>query len=134
MTDERSSSTFSGSFIVDAVDYFDSLLSQDSLEVGAEAVPRTKLIITADCTDPSFVNMMRRFANCALIMSPLLDPLSGRTGISNMSYSNADATRGIDSEKGVRMIMKQKVASSGLDDKILFSQIRFSDGRLLCSP
>ena len=124
----------SGSFIVDAVDYFDTLLTQASLKDGTEDIPRTRLIITADCTDPSFVNMMRRFANCALILVPLLDPLTGRSGISNSSYSNTDTTRGVDSEKGVRMIMKERVASSGLDDKIVFSQIRFSDGRLLCNP
>jgi hypothetical protein len=124
----------SGSFIVDAVDYFDSLFSQASLKDGSEDIRRTRLIITADCTDPSFVNMMRRFANCALLLVPLLEPLSGRTGISNSSYSNTDAARGIDSDKGVKMIMKQRVPSSGLDDKVIFSHIRFSDGKLLCNP
>jgi hypothetical protein len=76
--------------------------------------------------------MMRRFANCVLILVPLLEPLTGRTGISNSTYSNTDAARVVDADKGVRMIIKQRVASPGLDEKVIFSQMRLSDGRLLC--
>ena len=115
---------------MDAVDYLDkvaiaeSVLSPDSKTIG------TKLVITSNCLDSSFENIMLRYASCALILSTKTE----RIGSTSTSYNSSDSNRLGDNDKGIRLVMRRPVPPTESEEVTIFSKIKFADGRLVCHP
>lgn len=89
----------------------------------------TKLIITSDCMDSSFIDMMLRYATCALILHAISEPRMG-----NSSFSSSNAHSHNNSDTGVRATMRRKISVQGSEEDVIFSSIKYIDGRLICTP
>lgn len=120
----------SGSFIVDAVDYLDKVVKAASESPPHSDPIGTKLVITSNCLDSSFENIMLRYASCALILSIKTE----RIGSMSSSYNSSDSNRLSDNDKGIRMMMRRPVPPTETEEVVIFSKIKFADGRLVCHP
>lgn len=125
-----------GAFIVDAVDYLDKEKDNDSASLAGNLQNslKTRLIITSDCMDQSFMSSMLRYADDALVLCPAAEmPKSSmQIGMMNNSNTTSDFNRCDDGERSMKMIVKRKVNHKGVREEVIFSKIRFSDGKLLC--
>lgn len=133
-----------GAYIVDAIDFLDKGIAVDTAEVtggdGASTSYRssqkTKLVITSDCLESSFINLMLRYAPTALLIQPILsdETLFNRRGSGvNNTFSHPDGHHNDHRKRGVRIAIRNKSYLSGMEDKILFSSIVISNGRLICT-
>ena len=120
-----------GAFIVDAVDYLDKEKDADSASHAGTLLNslKTKLIITSDCMDQSFISSMLRYADNALVLCPAAEVT--KSSMNNGSTSS-DFSRSDDGEKSIKMIVKRKVNLNGVREEVIFSKIRVSDCKLLC--
>jgi hypothetical protein len=125
-----------GAFIVDAVDYLDKEKDADS---ASHAEPlqkslKTKLIITSDCMDQSFMSSMLRYADNALVLCQAAEvPRSSmQMGMMNNGNTSNDFSRVDDGERSMKMTVKRKVNLNGVREEVIFAKIKVSDGKLLC--
>jgi hypothetical protein len=125
-----------GAFIVDAVDYLDKEKDADSASHAGtlQNSLKTKLIITSDCMDQSFMSSMLRYADYTLVLCPAAEVMksSMQIGMMNNGSSSSDLSRVDDGERSMKMIVKRKVNLNGVREEIIFSKIKLSDGKLLC--
>jgi hypothetical protein len=125
-----------GAFIVDAVDYLDKEKDADPASHAGtlQNSLKTKLIITSDCMDQSFMSSMLRYADNALVLCPSVEmPKSSmQIGMMNNGSASSDFSRGDDGERSIKMVVKRKVNLNGAREEVIFSKIRVSDGKLLC--
>lgn len=125
-----------GAFIVDAVDYLDKEKDADAASHAGtlQNSLKTKLIITSDCMDQSFMSSMLRYADNALVLCPAAEvPKSSmQMGIMNTGSTSNDFSRVDDGERSMKMILKRKVNLNGIREEVIFSKIEMSDGKLLC--
>ena len=126
-----------GAFIVDAVDYLDKEKDADpASHAGTQQNSlKTKLIITSDCMDQSFMSSMLRYADNALVLCPAAEvPKSSmQIGMMNNNGSTSnDFSRGDDGERSIKMTVQRKVSLNGIREEVIFSKIKVSDGKLLC--
>ena len=126
-----------GAFIVDAVDYLDKEKDADSASHAGtlQNSLKTKLIITSDCMDQSFMSSMLRYADNALVLYPAAEMPKSSMQIgmmNNGSATSSDFSRGDDGERSIKIIVKRKVNLSGAREEVIFSKIKMSDGKLLC--
>ena len=134
-----------GAYIVDAIDFLDKALASDAAIAdvdGGESASATysapqkiKLVITSDCFDLTFINLMLRYTSAAL----LIQPISGDEAISargdgglSMNFSHANAQND-HRRKGVKITVRSKLSTSRIEDKMLFSSVVFSSGQLVCT-
>lgn len=125
-----------GAFIVDAVDYLDKEKDADPASHAGtlQNSLKTKLIITSDCMDQSFMSSMLRYADNALVLCPSVEmPKSSmQIGMMNNGSASSDFSRGDVGERSIKMVVKRKVNLNGAREEVIFSKIRVSDGKLLC--
>jgi hypothetical protein len=125
-----------GAFIVDAVDYLDKEKDADSASQAGtlQNFLKTKLIITCDCMDQSFMSSMLRYADNALVLCPAAEVMKSSTqiGMMNNGSTSSDFSRGDDGEISIKMIVKRKENLNGVREEVIFSKIKMSDGKLLC--
>lgn len=119
---------------MDAVDYLNNVAGAVSASVPAHPVNqhRTRLIITSNCLDASFENIMLRYASYALILSTKTE--NGRTGSTSTSSNSSDSNRVNDNDKAIKLTMRRPISPSESEEVVIFSRINFADGRLICHP
>jgi hypothetical protein len=107
------------------------LTTKKDVGIDLKASSLTKLIMTTDCLDGSFINIMFRYIDTALIMRPIICVIEYQT---SRLTSQIEMANNNDIDKGVKMMVKHKFTPPGIEEKILFSSINFTNGRLLCTP
>ena len=126
--------SYLGAFIVDAADYLDKASASDAAAAGAPK-QLTKLIITSDCMDLQFINLMLRYTSYGMILKQNVstDGAPARGANYASTFSPADAARS-DVRKGARIVMRRKLNLSGMEDKTLFSSVTCTNDQILCIP
>lgn len=124
-----------GAFIVDAVDYLDKGKEAASTPQAGplESSLKTKLIITSDCMDQSFMSSMLRYASNALVLHPATEMPKSLMQIGTVNNGNTSSD-GDDNEGSIKMTLRRKVALNGVGDEVIFSRIKLTNGKLLCYP
>lgn len=115
---------------MDAIDYLDKVASAASVSSPHGNRLCTKLVMTSNCLDSSFENIMLRYASCALIFRTKIE----RIGSMSASYNSSDSNRLSDTDKGIRLTMRRPVSPSESEEVTIFSKMKFTDGRLVCYP
>jgi len=118
-----------GAFLVDAVDYLDK----------ATEIQQTKLLLVGDSLDASFISMMFRYVDVAILLQPIVVERDGMTSHSNYIYGGNSFTYTMDggnnteNMKNIKMVLKQKFSPPGLEDKVIVSSITLKNEQLVCA-
>jgi hypothetical protein len=123
---------FLGAFLVDAVDYLDK----------ATEIQQTKLVLVGDSLDASFISMMFRYVDVALLLHPIVagrDGMTSKGSHSNYAYGGnsfsytIDGGNNTENMRNVKIVLKQKSSPPGLDDEVIVSSIVLKNEQLVCA-